>query len=176
MTLQKNHNGEYVISPRKAGPEAAAFGTGFAPDINADGSMLGFDGLVEGTSGGLITYAIYTAVLTFLDTEKSVKSGQLTRDEQREIVLDRTWECTKGAVPTVIIISCLLAVFPFLGWPAFLAGLIGGGVMATRITRAVFDALSEEQRQTLVTKAKEAEVTIKGLTDVDDADPAMGVA
>ncbi len=169
MTIQKNDNGDYVIAPRKAGPEAAALGLGFGPDLNGDGGMAGFDGALEGTSGGLISYAIYTAVLTMLDTEASVKSGLLTRSEQRQITLDRTWETTKGAVPMVIILACLLAVFPWLGGVAAVAGVVGGAVMATRLTRAAFAALTEEQRATLKAKANEVGTVIPGLTDTDTA-------
>ena len=173
MPLTKNSSGDFVLSPRKAGLEANA-GVAFAPDLNGDSSMLGFDGMVEGTSGGLLTYAIYTAVLSFLDTEAAVKQGYLTRAEQREFVLDKTWEAIKGAVPTVIILSCVLMVFPFLGLPAAVAGLVGAGFMATRITRAAFDAMTAEQRETLTRKAKEVGVNIKGLGDdtAPEATPA----
>ncbi|WP_156957677.1 hypothetical protein [Synechococcus sp. KORDI-52] len=52
--------------------EAAVFGAGFSPALNSDASFAGFDGGVEVTSGGLITYAFYTAVLTAMDTTPAV--------------------------------------------------------------------------------------------------------
>lgn len=167
MAIFKSNDGAYVISPRKAGPEAAAVGAGFGPDLNGDGTFAGIEGGTEVAAGGVITYAIYTAVLTALDTIPAVRSGQITRAEQRQIVLDRTWECTKGAVPTVIILGALLAVCPWLGGVAAFAGVIGGGVMGVRIVRAVFDALPQEQRDELRSKADEVGVTLKGLTDTD---------
>ena len=46
-------------------------------------SFAGFDGGVEVTSGGLIAYAVYTAVLIATDTTPAVRSGTLTGKEQR---------------------------------------------------------------------------------------------
>lgn len=167
MAIFKSTDGAYIIAPRKAGPEAAAFGTGFAPDLNGDGTFAGVEGATEVAAGGVITYAIYTAVLATLDTIPAVRSGQITRAEQRQIILDRTWECSKGAVPTVIILGAVLAVCPWLGGVAAFAGVIGGGVMGVRIVRAVFDALPDEQRNELKSRADEVGVTLKGLTDTD---------
>lgn len=165
MTITKTKDGSYLVTPRKAGPEAAAFGAGFAPDLNADGTFAGVEGGVEVASGGVVTYAIYTAVLATLDTIPDVRAGRITRAEQRKIVLDRTWDVTKGAVPTVIILGAVLAICPWLAPVAGIAGLIGGGVMTTRIIRAAYDAMPEAQRDNLKSKAQEVGVTIKGVTD-----------
>ena len=48
---------------------------------------------------------------------------------------------------------------------AIIAGLIGGGVMATRIVRAAFDAMPEKQRDELESKAQEVGVNLQGITD-----------
>ena len=165
MTISKTNEGAYVINSRKAGPEAAAFGAGFAPDLNADGTFAGVEGGVEVASGGVLTYAIYTAVLATLDTIPAVREGRITRGEQRQIVLDRTWQVTKGSVPTVVILGAVLAVCPWAAPIAGLAGLIGGGVMATRIVRAACDAMPEKQRDELKSKAQEVGVNLKGITD-----------
>lgn len=173
MTIQQDNNGNYILKPRKAGIEASA-GVAFAPDINGDGGMMGYEGGLEGISGGLLTYCVYSAVLSFLDSESSVKQGLITRADQRSIVLKETWAATKGSVPTVVILTCLLCVFPFLGLPATIAGVVGAGWMATRITKAAFNAMSIEQRETLTRKAEEVGVAVKGLTDTDEtsAQPA----
>ena len=163
MSISKTKDGSYVVNPRKPGPEAAAFGTGFAPDLNGDGGFGGLEGGLEVTSGGLVTYAIYTAVMTALDTVPAVRSGAITRAEQREIILDRTWEVTKNAVPTVIIIGAVLAICPWLSLPVTVAGFVGGGVMITRLVRAGLDALPEEQREEIRAKAQEVGVDIAGL-------------
>lgn len=168
MAIHKNSDGSYTVQPRKPGVEAAAFGAGFAPDLNGDGGFAGIEGGVEVTSGGLITYAIYTAVMTTLDTVPAVREGRITRAEQREIILDRTWSVTKGAVPTVIILGAVLALCPWLSLPMTLAGVVGGGVMITRLVRAGLDALPSEQREEIKAKAKEVGVEIAGVTDQSD--------
>jgi hypothetical protein len=66
MSVTKQENGSYVLNARTPGYEAAAFGTGLAPDLNADGSFGGLEGGVEVTTGGLLSYSIYTAVMTTL--------------------------------------------------------------------------------------------------------------
>lgn len=163
MTISKTKDGSYVVNPRKPGPEAAAFGTGFAPDLNGDGGFGGLEGGLEVTSGGLVTYAIYTAVMTALDTVPAVRSGAITRAEQREIILDRTWEVTKGAVPVVVILGALLAICPWLAPVAGLAGFIGGATMTVRLVRAGLDALPEQQREDIRAKAAEVGVDVPGL-------------
>lgn len=163
MSISKTKDGSYVVNPRKPGPEAAAFGTGFAPDLNGDGGFGGLDGGLEVTSGGLVTYAIYTAVMTALDTVPAVRSGAITRAEQREIILDRTWSVTKGAVPVVVILGALLAICPWLAPVAGLAGFIGGATMTVRLVRAGLDALPEQQREDIRAKAAEVGVEVPGL-------------
>ena len=86
MTISKTKDGSYLLNPRKPGVEAAAFGAGFAPDLNGYGSFAGVEGGVEVTSGGLLSYAIYTAVMTALDTVPAVRSGAMTRGQLREII------------------------------------------------------------------------------------------
>ena len=164
MPIQKDKDGNYVVAPRKPGLEAAGFGAGFAPDLNGDGAFTGVEGGIEVTSGGLVTYAIYTAVMTTLDTVPAVREGRITRAEQREIILDRTWSVTKGAVPTVVILGAVLALCPWLSLPMTLAGVVGGGVMVTRLVRAGLNALPEEQREAIKVKAEEVGVDVPGIS------------
>ena len=103
--------------------------------------------------------------MTTLDTVPAVREGRITRAEQREIILDRTWQSTKNAVPTVVILGAVLALCPWLSLPMTITGLFGGGLMATRLVRAGLDALPPEQREEIKTKAKEVGVDIKGITD-----------
>ena len=163
MSISSNPDGSFTIKPRTPGPEAAAFGAGFAPDLNADGNFSGFDGGLEVTSGGLLSYAIYTAVMTTLETIPAVRDGKMTRGEQREIVLNRTWQVTKGAVPTVVILAAVFAICPWLAPVAGVVGFIGGGVMLTRLVRTAWDAMPQEQRDSINAKAKEVGVEVPGL-------------
>ena len=89
----------------------------------------------------------------------------LTRGQQREIILDRTWECTKGAVPVVVIVGAVLAICPWLAPVAGLAGFIGGATMTYRLVRVGFEALPENQREAIKSKATEVGVEVPGVTD-----------
>ena len=162
--LSKNDNGDYIISPKTAGPEAAAFGAGFAPDLEVTEAIPGIELGSEVATGSLLSYTIYTAVLTTLDTVKDVKAGRITKAEQREIILDRTWQSAKGAVPIAVILGCLLLLFPWLTPVAGLAGWVGGGVMAVRLVRSALSALDEEQIKTIKVKAQEVGVEVPGIT------------
>ena len=102
--------------------------------------------------------------MTALDTVPAVRSGAMTRAQQREIILDRTWSVTKNSVPTVIIVGAVLAICPWLAPAMGVVGFVGGAVMTTRLVRAGLDALPEEQRQAIKNKAKEVNVVVPGLT------------
>jgi hypothetical protein len=173
MAISRNDDGTFTLSPRKPGLEAAAFGSGFAPDLNADGSFGGVEGGVEITSGGLLTYAIYSAVMTALETTPAVRSGAMTRGEQRQAILDQTWSVTRNAVPTVVIIAALLAVAPWMGPAMGVVGFVGGAVMTTRLVRAALDAMPQEQRDNIKAKAKEVGVEVPGISDIDEPLPTM---
>ena len=64
----------------------------------------------------------------------------------------------------------MLAIFPWLSGPAFIAGIFGAGIMGTRVVRAAFHALPDEQREELKQKADDLGVQLAGLTD--DNSPA----
>ena len=162
--INKNSDGSYTFTPRKAGLEAAAVGAGMPPDIS--GADLGaMDAGMDVAAGGVVSYLIYSCALAVLDTIPEVRAGRITRRQQLQIVSQRVWDSTSGAVPTVVIASVVLALFPWLSGPAFIAGLFGAGVMTTRVVRAAFDALPQEQREELKQKADALGVQMAGLTD-----------
>ena len=70
--LSKNDDGSYV-RPATSGVEAAALGAGAASDIQVEGLGVLETG-AEVVTGGLLSYSIYTAVLTALDTIPQVRS------------------------------------------------------------------------------------------------------
>ena len=162
MSISKTKDGSYVVNPRKAGVEAAAVGAGFPPDLAAD-SFGALESGIELTSGGLVSYSIYALILSVIETIPDVREGRITRAEQLQIVADRVWSSTSQAVPTVVIVVVVLTLAPWLSGPAFLAGIFGAGVMGTRIIRSVIDALPDDQKQELRTKAAEVGVEVPGL-------------
>ena len=169
MALIKNSNGEYVIKPREPVFEKHAATPFISPDISGDGSFAGFDGVLELGAGGFVGQAIYTTLLTTLDTIPQVRAGLITQAEQRELILDTVWSNTQKSVPAVLILAAVLAVCPWLMPVASVAGVVGIGFMATRLTRAAIGALSEEQIETLKAKATELGVDMPGITDAKPA-------
>lgn len=161
--LNKNDDGSYSITPRQAGPEAAAVGAGFPPDLAGE-NLGALEGGLELASGGVLSYALYATILSVIETIPDVRDGRITRAQQVQIVADRVWESCSSAVPTVVIVSVVLTLAPWLSGPAFLAGIFGAGVMGTRIIRSIIDALPEEQKKVLRDKAANADVTIPGLS------------
>ena len=169
--MTKNSDGSFTIKTREAGPEAAAFGAGFAPEFGDGSSFGGLETGVEVTSGSIVTYGIYSCVMAILDTIPMRRSGAITAAEQREIVLDRTWSATKGCVPTVIILGAVLALCPWMAPIVGLAGWVGFSVMSVRLTRSVMDAMSVEQKASIRDKAKEVGVEIPGISADDEPLP-----
>ena len=162
MSISKDSAGNYILNPRKPGPEAAAVGAGFPPDMAAE-SLGAFETGIELTSGGILSYLVYSTILSVIETIPDVREGRITSAEQVQIVADRVWTSTSQAVPTVVILAVILTIAPWLSGPAFIAGIFGAGIMGTRIVRSVIDALPAEKKQELSTKAAEAGVEIPGL-------------
>ena len=167
--IEQNSDGSYTFRPRKAGLEAAAVGAGMPPDI-AGAELGALDAGMDVAAGGVVSYLIYSCALAVLDTIPEVRAGRITRTQQLQIVSQRVWQSTSGAVPTVVITAVVLAIFPWLSGPAFIAGIFGAGVMGTRVVRAAFDALPDEQKEELKQKADALGVQLAGLTD--DSSPA----
>ena len=169
-TISKNDDGSFTINPRTAGAESSFLAAGFPADVLDQSSLSGFETGLEITTGGFFSIAVYQTVLACLDTEAAYKAGAITRAEQRQIVMNRVWSSTKNSVPIVLILAATLAVCPWLSGVAAIGGIVGAGFMATRISRAVFDCLTQEQREALKAKAAEVGTQVKGLTDVDTTD------
>ena len=160
MSIQRNSDGSYTITPRKPGVEAAAFGAGFAPDLGEPGALNGIETAGEVATGGFLSYAIYSAVMAALETTPARRAGEITAAEQREVIMNRAWDATKSSVPTVLILAAVLGICPWLGGVAAIGGFVGGTVMTVRLVRTGWEALSEDQRQAITVKATEVGVSM----------------
>ena len=163
MALTKNANGEFVIKPREPGFEQHAATPFISPDISGDGTFAGFDGILELGAGGFVGQSISSTLLTTLDTIPQVRAGLITKAEQRSLILYTVWSNTQKNVPAVLVIASVLAIAPWLMPVASVAGVVGMGFMATRLTRAAIGALSDEQVESLKAKAAEIGVDLPGL-------------
>ena len=173
--MTKNADGSYRLEPKEPGFEALAAAPLFAPDLGGDPSFGFIESATEISTGGFLTYSLYSAILAGLDTVEMRRSGVMSAEEQRTYILDRTWQSTKSSVPKVLILAAVLALCPWLGGIAIVGSVIGSGFMLTRITRSAIAALSAEQVENLRTKAASVGVTIPGLdTDVSVTSTAAG--
>ena len=173
--MTKNKDGSYRLEPKQPGIEALAAAPLFAPDITGDPSLGFIESATEISTGGFLTYSLYSAILAALDTVEMRRSGLMSAAEQKKYILDRTWESTKSSVPKVLILAAVLALCPWLGGIAIVGSVVGTGFMLTRITRSAISALSAEQVETLRTKAASVGVSIPGLdTDVSVTGTAAG--
>jgi len=101
----------------RAGWEVAPL-AGFASvDLNANGGAFGGGEFIsESTVGGVLTYAIYQALLTALRTEALRKRGEIDRATQLKLILSTSLETAKTGVAVGAVLSVVLLVSP--GWPS----------------------------------------------------------
>ena len=78
MSIQTNNDGTFTIKPRMPGPEAAAVGAGFPPELGTEAALGGLETGLEVTSGSLVTYGIYACVMAVLDTIPLRRSGAMS--------------------------------------------------------------------------------------------------
>lgn len=166
---------ERMYSIPKAGVEAIPLGTIASVDLNGSGAEAGFlEFTAESTLGGVLIYSAYQAVLTLLRSEAARKAGDITRVDQLKLVLRTSVDAGKSSAFTMLVASAIVAVMPWLAWPLGILGIVGGGVMATRIANEFWMALSYEQQAELRNAAEKAKVNIERMIPkADDGDEGL---
>ena len=133
-------------------------------DLNGNhGALTGGEFIGESTVGGMLVFAIYQALLTGLRTEAMRKRGEIDRSTQVQAVLASVWETTKQGAAVSAVLSVVLLVFPWLGFPLSLIGMVGLGKASVDLVHAFWDGLSEEQRSDLDCAAFEAGMNLRNL-------------
>lgn len=133
-------------------------------DLNGNhGALTGGEFIGESTVGGMLVFAIYQALLTGLRTEAMRKRGEIDRSTQVQAILASVWETTKQGAAVSAVLSVVLLVFPWLGFPLSLIGIVGLGKASIDLVHAFWDGLSEEQRLDLHRAALEAGVSLNQL-------------
>lgn len=171
-------NKKYVIP--QAGMEALPIGTLMSVDLNGSGAEAGvLEMTAESTLGGVLVYSAYQSVLTLLKSEAARKEGTITRAQQLKLVASTALDAGKNSAFTMLVASAIVAVMPWLTGPLTVLGIVGGGVMATRIAQQFWGMLDAQQQAELKTAAERAKVNI-GKMIPDDAEtslvPATAVA
>jgi len=133
-------------------------------DLNGNhGALTGGEFIGESTVGGMLVFAIYQALLTGLRTEAMRKRGEIDRSTQVQAIVASVWETTKQGAAVSAVLSVVLLVFPWLGFPLSLFGMVGLGKASIDLVHAFWDGLSEEQRSDLHRAAFDAGVSLSQL-------------
>ena len=133
-------------------------------DLNGNhGALTGGEFIGESTVGGMLVFAIYQALLTGLRTEAMRKRGEIDRSTQVQAIVASVWETTKQGAAVSAVLSVVLLVFPWLGFPLSLIGMVGLGKASIDLVHAFWDGLSEEQRSDLHRAAFVAGVSLSRL-------------
>jgi len=148
----------------RAGWEIAPTAGLAAIDLNGNhGAFSSTEFIGEHTVGGMLVYAAYQALLTGLRTEAMRKRGEIDRNGQVQAIAATVWETTKQGAAVSAVLSVVLLVFPWLGFPLSLLGIVGLGKASFDLAHAFWDGLSEEQRSDLHRAAFEAGVNLNQL-------------
>jgi len=158
---------KYVIP--QAGIEAIPVATLASIDVNGSGIDGGgvLEMTAESTIGGVLVYSAYQAILTLLKSEAARKSGEINRAQQLKLVASTAVDAGKSSAFTMVVASALVALMPWLAGPLTILGVVGGGVLATRIAQQFWEALDESQQADLRNAAASAKVKIDGLIPED---------
>ena len=148
----------------RAGWEIAPMAGLASIDLNGNrGTLTGGEFVGESTVGGMLVFAIYQALLTGLRTEAMRKRGEIDRRTQVQAIVASVWETTKQGAAVSAVFSVVLLVFPWLGFPLSLIGVVGLGKASIDLVHAFWDGLSEEQRLDLQRAAFDAGVSLNQL-------------
>jgi len=133
-------------------------------DLNGNhGALTGGEFIGESTVAGMLVFAIYQALLTGLRTEAMRRRGEIDRSTQVQAIVASVWETTKQGAAVSAVLSVVLLVFPWLGFPLSLIGMVGLGKASIDLVHAFWDGLSEEQRSDLHRAAFEAGMNLNDL-------------
>ncbi|MCP9883338.1 hypothetical protein KBY65_12795 [Cyanobium sp. Alchichica 3B3-8F6] len=150
----------------QAGLEVAPLAGLASVDVNLNGgSFTGGEFVAESTLGGVVVYAIYQALLTGLRTEALRKRGTITRGVQIQMVASTVWESVKQGAAVSLVLGVVLLIFPWLGFPLSVLGLVGMGKASLDLFHAFWDGLDEVQRAELLAAAMEAGVNLRRFID-----------
>ena len=146
----------------QAGIEAAPLAGLASIDVNLNGGSLnGAEFISESTLGGVVVYAAYQALLTGLRTEALRRRGAITRAVQIQMISSTVWASVQQGAAVSLVLAVVLLVFPWLGFPLSVLGLVGMGKASLDLFHAFWDGLDELQRVELLAAAMEAGVNLR---------------
>lgn len=160
MPMFKQADGTYVIKPREPGYEAVAT-TGAVPiDLTANGNSLGLEAPLEFGFGGSLSIAIYAGLMRYLELVPAIRAEQVTQQQACKEAAEAAWNETKNKAIYCLAIAVIIGVLPGTAGFLTIAGFIGFGFCAVRLTKQFYAALSEEQIEALKNAAIKADVKL----------------
>lgn len=156
----------------QAGLEAAPAAGLATLDLNLNGgSLTAGEFVVESTTGGVVVYAIYQALLTALGTEALRKRGVIDRAVQVQMIAPTVWESVKQGAAASLVLAVVLLLFPWLSLPLSLLGLVGMGKASLDLFHAFWDGLDATQQGDLLAAAQEAGINLRQFLAGNPASP-----
>jgi hypothetical protein len=153
----------------RAGMEAAPAAGLASIDFNLSGEAVsGSEFLMESSLGGVAVYATYQALLTALRTEALRQQGVIDRSTQVRTIALTVWESSKQGALVSLALAVVLLVFPWMGWPLALLGMVGAAKASIDLFHAFWDGLSPQQQSELLAAAHEAGVNLHRFIHGDD--------
>ena len=160
MPMFKQDDGSYVIKPREPGYESVAT-TGAVPlDLSGSGESLGFDTALEYGFGGSLSIAIYAGLMRYLELVPAIRAKQVTQQEACKEAAQAAWDETKNKAVYCLAIAVIIAILPGTAGFLTIAGFVGIGFCAVRLTKQFYSALSEQQIKALKDAALKADVQL----------------
>ncbi|MEB3323205.1 MAG: hypothetical protein VKI81_10330 [Synechococcaceae cyanobacterium] len=146
----------------RAGWEVAPAAGLASLDVNGNGGALaGGEFVAESALGGVLVYATYQALLTALRTEALRRRGEIDRPTQVRAIAFTAWESARTGTFVSLVLGVVLLVFPWLGLPLALVGVVGLGKASLDLFHAFWDGLDDLQRAELQQAAFEAGVNLR---------------
>lgn len=160
MPMFKQEDGTYIIKPRQPGYEAVAT-TGAVPlDLTGSGESLGLDAPLEYGFGGSLSIAIYAGLMRYLELVPAIRANQMTQQQACKEAAQAAWSETKSKAVYCLAIAVIIGILPGTAGFFAIAGFVGFGFCAVRLTKQFYAALSEEQIEALKNAALKADVKL----------------
>ncbi|MEB3182921.1 MAG: hypothetical protein VKN15_00855 [Cyanobacteriota bacterium] len=144
----------------RAGVEAAPLAGLASVDLRVPGSTAGSAFVAESTLGAVAVYALYQALLSALRAEAMVRRGELSRQQQAQLVFSTVWSSVQQGAAVGLVLGVLLLVFPWLSLPLTVLGAVGAGKASLDLFHAFWDGLTPSQQADLHEAAHRAGVNL----------------
>ncbi|WP_255101168.1 hypothetical protein [Synechococcus sp. L2F] len=111
-----------------------------------------------------------------LRTEALRQRGEIDRATQVRTISVTVWESSKQGAMVRVVLSVVLLIFPWLGWPLKLLAFVGMGKATLDVFHAFWDGLGQDQQAQQLAAAHDAGVNLRRYLDSEQGINSRGVA